>query len=321
MIVDKIGRKFRNLRVSLTAACNYACGYCVPNGKRLSKASNELSAHDLLRAVSLLKQATGIEKLRITGGEPLISPKFDRFLVEVMRLGLEDVSLTTNGQFLTDKLSVIKSSGIKRLNVSLDSLNPVRFRQIARGGDLAKVLGGIDSALKAGIKIKINMVPMLSKNYSEILSMLEYCLERNIELRYIELMRMGHLATGNQFAKDFVSMASILEKIGESFDFHRIDAPHDSTAQVFSVAEKRGKFGIIPNESQPFCRACTRLRISSDGYLYGCLSSASKHDLKDVLRADENEASAMLEMKLIRALGDKKLSFQGETTVMKFIGG
>ena len=107
MIVDKIGRKFRNLRVSLTAACNYACGYCVPNGKRLSKASNELSAHDLLRAVSLLKQATGIEKLRITGGEPLISPKFDQFLVEVMRLGLEDVSLTTNGQFLTDKLSVI----------------------------------------------------------------------------------------------------------------------------------------------------------------------------------------------------------------------
>ena len=132
---------------------------------------------------------------------------------------------------------------------------------------------------------------------------------------------MGHLATGNSFARDFVSMANILDKIGESFDFHRIDAPHDSTAQVFSVGEKRGKFGIIPNESQPFCRACTRLRISSDGYLYGCLSSASKHDLKEVLRTDEKEALGMLETKLVRALGDKKLSFQGQTTVMKFIGG
>ncbi len=321
MIVDKIGRKFRNLRVSLTAACNYACGYCVPNGKRLSKASNELSANELLRAVSLLKRATGIEKLRITGGEPLISSKFDQFLVEVMQFGLEDVSLTTNGQFLIDKLPIIRSSGIKRLNVSLDSLNPVRFRQIARGGDLSKVLSGIDSALKAGVKIKINMVPMLSKNYSEILSMLEYCLERNIELRYIELMRMGHLATGNAFARDFVSMANILDKIGESFDFHRIDAPHDSTAQVFSVGDKLGKFGIIPNESEPFCRACTRLRISSDGYLYGCLSSANRHDLKDILSLDDNEALAMLSGKLIGALGDKKLSFQGETTVMKFIGG
>ena len=321
MIVDKIGRKFGNLRVSLTAACNYACNYCVPNGKRLSKASNELSASELLRAVSLLKQATGIEKLRITGGEPLISPKFDRFWQRLCRLGLEDVSLTTNGQFLNDKLSVIESSGIKRINVSLDSLNPVRFRQIARGGDLSKVLGGIDSALKAGIKIKINMVPMFSKNDSEIVPMLEYCLERNMELRYIELMRMGHLANGNSFARDFVSMASILDKIGEIYDFHRIDAPHDSTAQVFSVGENQGKFGIIPNESEPFCRACTRLRISSDGYLYGCLSSANKHDLKDILFLDEKKALAMLEKKLIGALGDKKLSFQGETTVMKFIGG
>ena len=321
MIVDKIGRKFGNLRVSLTAACNYACNYCVPNGKRLSKASSELSAQELLRAVSLLTQATGIEKLRITGGEPLISPKFDRFLAEVMQIGLEDVSLTTNGQFLSDKLSVIESAGIKRINVSLDSLNPVRFRQIARGGDLSKVLGGIESALKAGIKIKINMVPMISKNYSEILPMLEYCLERNMELRYIELMRMGHLATANSFARDFVSMASILDKIGEMYDFQRIDAPHDSTAQVFSVGENQGKFGIIPNESEPFCRACTRLRISSDGYLYGCLSNANKHDLKDILDLDEKKALAMLEKKLIGALGDKKLSFQGETTVMKFIGG
>ena len=232
-----------NLRVSLTAACNYACDYCVPNGKRLSKASNELSAQRAVLGCFFVDAGGRNRKLRITGGEPLISPKFDRFLAEVMQIGLEDVSLTTNGQFLSDKLSVIESAGIKRINVSLDSLNPVRFRQIARGGDLSKVLGGIESALKAGIKIKINMVPMISKNYSEIVPMLKYCLERNMELRYIELMRMGHLANGNSFARDFVSMASILDKIGEMYDFQRIDAPHDSTAQVFSVGENQESLG------------------------------------------------------------------------------
>ena len=163
MIVDKIGRKFRNLRVSLTAACNYACGYCVPNGKRLSKASNELSAQDLLRAVSLLKQAAGIEKLRITGGEPLISPKFEVYN-RGHAIGARGCQLNNKWPVFNDKLSVIKSSGVSVLTF-LDSLNPVRFDRL-REGDLSKVLSGIDSALRAGLKVKINMVPMLSKNYS-----------------------------------------------------------------------------------------------------------------------------------------------------------
>ena len=134
MIVDRLGRKFTNLRVSLTAACNYACTYCVPNGKRLMKAQNELSADDLIKGVSLLKQATGIDKVRITGGEPLVTPKFDEFLPAVMDMGLGDVSLTTNGQLLLAKHDVIANSGLKRMNVSLDTLNPLKFKHIARGG-------------------------------------------------------------------------------------------------------------------------------------------------------------------------------------------
>ena len=320
MIVDKIGRKFNSLRVSLTAACNYACSYCVPNGKRLSKASNELSASELLKIVRLLQDAAGIEKLRITGGEPLISPKFDKFLEGVMDLDLRDVSLTTNGQFLGEKVELLRDNGVERINVSLDTLNPIRFRQIARGGSLDVVLTAIDKALEAGIKIKVNMVPLRTSNFSEIVELLDYCLDRDIELRYIELMRMGHLLKGNQFLQDYVSMAAILEKIGEKYPFERTDAPHDSTAQRFLVGEK-GSFGIIANESEPFCRSCTRLRISSDGYLYGCLSNSKRHDLKALLSLSPENALVSFQSVLASALLDKKLSFQGETTVMKFIGG
>ena len=320
MIVDRLGRRFTNLRVSLTAACNYACTYCVPDGKRLMKAQDELEADDLLGAVALLQQAAGIEKVRITGGEPLVSPKFDEFLTGVMELALKDVSLTTNGQYLPDKKAVIAASGLRRINISLDTLNPLKFKQIARSGDLETVLKGVDDMLDLGLAIKVNMVPMRSQNFADVVPMLDYCLERGIELRYIELMRMGHLLGSNAFQADFVSMESLLDEIGKKYEFSRTEAPYDSTAARFSIPG-HGNFGIIANESEPFCRTCTRLRLSSDGYLYGCLSNAKRHALGELLKLPHHQALPRLQGLLVEALGNKRLAFQGEVTVMKFIGG
>lgn len=320
MIVDRLGRQFSNLRVSLTAACNYACTYCVPDGKRLMKAQNELPADDLLKAVKLLQQATGIDKVRITGGEPLVAPKFDVFLPGVMELGLSDVSLTTNGQLLLGKKELIRDSGLKRMNISLDTLNPLKFRHIARSGDLETVLAGIDAMLELGLKLKINMVPMRSENFSEIVPMLKFCLDRGIELRFIELMRMGHLLGNNAFQADFVSMETLLDEIGNEFEFSRTEAPYDSTAARFQVPGQ-GAFGIIANETEPFCRTCTRLRLSSDGYLYGCLSSSNRQPISDLLELPSHLALPRLQGLLVKSLSDKKLAFQGEVTVMKFIGG
>ncbi|MDP6026969.1 MAG: radical SAM protein [Pseudomonadales bacterium] len=320
MIVDRLGRQFRNLRVSLTAACNYACTYCVPDGKRLLRVQNELSAIELLKAITLLQQASGIDQVRITGGEPLVTPKFDQFLLGVMQLPLKDVSLTTNGQLILDKIDVIVDSSITRINISLDTLNPARFKRIMRGGDLDTVQKGIDSMLDAGIKVKINMVPLRSQNAGEIIPMLEYCLDRNIELRYIELMRMGHLLQGNSFQQDFVSMESLLYEISTKYEFARTDAPYDSTAARFEIPNK-GVFGIIANESEPFCRSCTRLRLSSDGYLYGCLSNSNKQYIGDLLNLPTHRLLPKLQKILVNSLADKKLAFEGETTVMKLIGG
>jgi cyclic pyranopterin phosphate synthase len=321
MIVDALGRRFRNLRVSLTAACNYACTYCVPNGKRLQAASHELEADELVRSVKLLMDAAGIERLRITGGEPMLTPKFDDFLPAVMALGLQDVSVTTNGQFVLRKFDVLTRSGLERINVSLDTLDADRFRHIARSGDLATVLAGLEALRAAGLKVKVNMVPMRTANADQILPMLDYCLERGFELRYIELMQMGHLKASPAFQRDFLGMADILEAIGSRYEFTRTDAPYDSTAVRYEIPGA-GCFGIIANESEPFCSACTRLRLSSNGHLYGCLSSAASHDITPILALPEHHALARLQSVLLRALDDKqRANFTGEVTVMKFIGG
>jgi GTP 3',8-cyclase len=321
MIVDAQGRRFRNLRLSLTAACNYACTYCVPDGKKLIAAENELTAHELGRAVELLIGAAGIEKLRITGGEPLVSPKFGDVLAVTSALPLQDVSLTTNGQLLERKADQILSSPLKRLNVSLDTLNPLMFAQIARGGDLATVLRGIELMHGAGLRIKINMVPIRRQNHDQILPMLDYCLERGLELRYIELMNMGHLRQGNQYQRDFVGRDEILSMISARHTFCRTDAPYDSTSIRYEIPGA-GVFGIIANESEPFCSACTRLRLSSDGFLYGCLSNTRRHDIKPLLALPQHMALAALQSNLLNALADKQsLAFRGEVTVMKFIGG
>ncbi|MGB1686649.1 MAG: radical SAM protein, partial [Pseudomonadales bacterium] len=150
--------------------------------------------------------------------------------------------------------------------------------------------------------------------------MLKFCLERGIELRFIELMQMGHLLGSNAFQADFVSMEALLDEIGKEYEFSRTEAPYDSTAARFQIPGE-GVFGIIANETEPFCRTCTRLRLSSDGYLYGCLSNANRRSIRELLDQPSHLALPKLQGMLVDALSDKKLSFQGEVTVMKFIGG
>ncbi|MBA4242354.1 radical SAM protein [Pseudomonas sp. KHPS1] len=322
MIVDRQGRRFRNLRISLTAACNYACTYCVPDGKRLVAAQDELSAEAMARGVAYLIEAAGIERLRITGGEPLVSTRLDPFLRQVSQLGLDDISLTTNGQLLERKLPLLVECGIRRLNVSLDTLDASAFRSIARGGDLATVLAGMEAAREAGMKIKVNMVPLRGQNLDQVLPLLDYCLERGFELRFIELMRMGHLARdGNAFNQQFVGLAQLLELIGSRYQYVQADAPVDATAMRYAIPGL-GHFGVIANESVPFCRTCSRLRLSSTGWLHGCLSSSNRHYVGDLLDKPRHQALPALQRLLVKALGDKQdLAFSGGVTVMKIIGG
>ncbi|SEQ75956.1 cyclic pyranopterin phosphate synthase [Pseudomonas cuatrocienegasensis] len=322
LIVDAQGRRLRNLRVSLTSACNYACVYCVPDGKRLHPDKNALPLAKLLLAVEYLKQVNDLRTLRITGGEPLISPVFDDFMAALERFAFEDVSLTSNGQLLSRKLPVLLAAGIKRINVSLDSLDAQAFRRIARGGELTEVLAGIDQALAAGVQVKINMVPLRGENHEQILPMLDYCLDRGVELRFIELMRMGHLARDRQaFERQFFGMGEILASIAARYAWTPAANASDATAQRFTIPS-RGSFGIIANESEPFCAGCSRARLSSTGWLHGCLSSNRSHYLGDVLELPRAEALLRIRELSQRALADKQMErFSGDVMVMKMIGG
>lgn len=321
MISDRFGRNFRNLRVSLTAACNYACTYCVPNGKRLLAAADEMSAAETITAISLLIEGAGINKIRLTGGEPLLSPKFDLVVSQIQEFELDDVSITTNGQLLPRKIDVISSSGIKRINVSLDTLDESYFRKISRSGDLKTVLTGISMLQEKGISVKVNMVPMRGHNDEQILPMLDYCLNNDIELRFIELMKMGHLQHSREFNAQFLGLPDILKLIGDRYDFEKLESPNDSTAIRYCV-EGRGRFGIIANESEPFCGGCNRLRLSANARIYGCLSSSKSHDVRKLLSLPREAALEKMTEILGFAIASKQqTSFRGETTVMKFIGG
>lgn len=321
MIVDQQGRSFRSLRVSLTAACNYACTYCVPDGRRLVASSEELSAERLARCVALLV-ASGVERLRITGGEPLVSNKLEPFLDLISGLEIKDISITSNGQLLAQRLPLLVRHGVRRLNISLDTLDAQAFRAIARSGDLASVLHGLELAREAGMLIKINMVPLRGVNETQVLPLLGYCLSRGFELRFIELMRMGHLALdAGSFSRQYFGMSAILELIGRQYSYVQAQAPLDSTSLRYEIPGM-GHFGIIANESAPFCRTCSRLRLSSTGWLHGCLSSSNRHAMAPLLDKPDSEAMSELQQLLAGALADKRdSSFSGALIPMKAIGG
>lgn len=283
-------------------------------------AKHELNAEPLIQLTQYLKSVAGIERLRITGGEPLIAPQFDDFILAVAKLEFDDISITTNGEFLEKKIAVIKEAGIKRINVSLDTLDTKAFKRIAKAGELAAVLKGIDLLLTEGIAVKINTVPLLNDNLDQVLPLLDFSLARGIELRFIELMRMGHLSQAAEFNRHYVPMDYLLKTIAGRYSFVRSEAPYDSTSARFTIPGK-GVFGVIANESEPFCSTCTRLRLSSSGYLHGCLSSSNKHYIADILTLPEPEAKDQLNRILGRAMADKQPLFRGGETVMRVIGG
>jgi cyclic pyranopterin phosphate synthase len=320
MIADRFGRSFTQLRVSLTAACNYACEYCVADGEKRHQAKQPLNASHLLKAVSLLDELLDLKKIRLTGGEPLIAPEFDAFIEGLDVSSFEDVSLTTNGEKLAEKAEFIYQHGIRRVNVSIDSIDPVGFKKLTRGGNLENVLEGIQACVELGMSVKLNAVPMRTNNHDQILPLLDYALANKLELRFIELMRMGHLNRSIEFQSNLVKMDELLSEIRKRYDFVRLSSPEDSTAIRFQIPDK-GTFGVIANESEPFCAGCNRLRLSSSGYLFGCLSNSAKHGIQPLLELPREEALQSLESLLNLALADKMEAFSGGNTIMRVIGG
>jgi cyclic pyranopterin phosphate synthase len=315
-MLDSYGRNINKLRVSLGESCNMACTYCVTSIKDHAPDPNALSSSDLLKLVSLLVQHSGIAKIRITGGEPLLHRDLLSFIDGVCQLGVESIGLTTNGLNLGKLAIPLKKAGLDSVNISLDSLNPENFRRLGRAGRLKRVLEGIEKALAADLRVKLNMVVIRDANDHEVVDLLEYAIARGIELRYLELMRMGPLFQTENFP--LFTMQELLDQIGRHYTWCKVDAEHDATAQRYRV--HGGHFGIIPNESEPFCSTCSRLRLTSNGQLVGCLSNPTPTSILHLL--EKQEVAGELNERVAHSIAFKEpIAFTGSNLGMSRIGG
>jgi cyclic pyranopterin phosphate synthase len=322
-ITDAFGRTFKTLRVSLTNTCNLGCVYCVdPSDTTAASlkpavstvlAPKALSVEELTALIGKLHERLQLDAVRLTGGEPTLYRQLLPLTEAIGRLGIPQIKMTSNGYLLAPKIEALQKAGLTSINISLDAVEPDVFFKVSRRRNLGKILAGIDKALELGVQVKINTVIMKGLNDDQILPLLAFTKERNIAIRFLELMQMGHLY-GN-FEDHFFSEQAILQTIAQVYAFTPLHREPSTTAKYWQLDDGY-QFGIISNESDPFCNDCNRLRIDTYGHLYGCLSENTSVDLATSFHSEE-----LLEQQLRKALAQKKLRFTGSKLSMLEIGG
>jgi cyclic pyranopterin phosphate synthase len=296
-LVDPFGRRISYLRLSVTDRCDFRCFYCLPNGfKDFTQPDSWLRPEEVERVVGAFT-ALGVSKVRLTGGEPLVR----RDCLEIARRigalpGIEDLSLSTNGSRLARHAAGLKQAGVGRINVSLDSLDPGRFREIT-GSELEPVLQGLMAAKAAGLApIKINMVVMRGINDQEIGAVVDFCLTHGFTLRFIETMPMGD--TGRGASSHYRDLREVKEELARQYHLEPAVMPGGGPASYVRVAGTSLRIGFITPISQHFCESCNRVRLSVEGTLYLCLGQHDRVELRPLLRAgahDRELRQALLE--------------------------
>ncbi|MDA9288260.1 GTP 3',8-cyclase MoaA [Amylibacter sp.] len=285
-LIDPFNRAITYLRVSVTDRCDFRCVYC------MSENMNFLPKADLLTLEELDKMCTafisqGVEKLRITGGEPLVRRNIMEFFNSISRHlktgALKELTLTTNGSQLHRFAEQLAEIGIKRINVSLDTLNEEKFSQITRWGRLVQVLKGIDAALAAGIKIKINTVALKDFNEDELEKIVKWCANRKMDLTFIEVMPMGDIGNENRL-NQYWPLSDLRKRLTKTWTLKDTDEQTGGPARYVRVYETGQKIGFITPMTHNFCESCNRVRLTCTGELYQCLGQEDQVDLRKVLR-------------------------------------
>ncbi len=295
LLADTRGRPLRDLRISVTDRCNFRCTYCMP--KEVFDADYQFLPHDELLTfeeivrVAKIAHGLGMEKVRLTGGEPLLRKGIERLIAMlVAELPGIDIALTTNGSALKAKAKALANAGLKRITVSLDSLNEKTFREMNDVDfPVAKVLEAIDAAADAGLgPVKINMVVKRGVNDHEIVDMARHFRGTGHIVRFIEFMDVG--ATNGWRMDDVIPSAEIVRRIGDVFPLVAVDANYEGeVAERWRYADGAGEIGVISSVTHAFCATCTRARLSTDGQLFTCLFAEKGYDLKRLLRGDADD--------------------------------
>ena len=327
---DSYNRPIRDLRVSLTDRCNFRCFYCLPHGEPPIAPKEEMLSYEEIEYACDIFVELGIEKLRLTGGEPMMRRDIEQIIFKLAQLkskGLGDLALTTNGYFLPHRAQSLKAAGLDRITISLDSLKRDVFRQMTGVDVLDRVMEGIAAAKEAGLDpIKINAVIVRGHNEDEVADFAAFAREHDVKMRFIEFMPLdsGH----DWLRKDVVSGKEIRQRIEERFALEPLRVARGSeTSSRYRFADGApGEIGIIAPVTEPFCGACSRIRLTADGQIRTCLFSTVEHSLRDVIRdgATRSEVIDFIESVVMKKeprhyINDPE--FVTPSRSMSFIGG
>jgi len=330
MLRDSYHRPIRDLRVSLTDRCNFRCFYCLPHGEPPIAPKEQMLSYEEIERACEIFVALGIEKIRLTGGEPMLRRDIETIILKLTRLkdsGLKDLALTTNGYYLPERAQSLKDAGLDRVTISVDSLKRDVFKRMTGVDVLDKVLAGLAAAKQAKLEpIKINAVIVRGHNEDEVADFAAFAREYDVKMRFIEFMPLD---SGHEWSRaDVVSGKEILDRISERFPLVRVEVARGSdTSSRYRFADGApGEIGIIAPVTEPFCGACSRIRLTADGQIRTCLFSTVEHSLRDVLRSGASRAeivdyihSVILKKEPRHFINDP--GFITPSRTMSFIGG
>ncbi len=292
-LVDRFNRSIEYLRLSVTDRCDFRCTYCMAEDMTFVPRADILSLEEML-LICRTFIALGVSKIRITGGEPLIRKDIDWLLMQLSQEeSLKTLCLTTNGSQLEHFAPVLKRAQVKRLNISLDTLNPMKFQRLTRYGKLDQVLRGIEAARRAGIEhIKINSVVLKSINADEVLSLVEFCLERELDIAFIEEMPLGSVNSHSR-KQEFISSADLRNLIEQRYALSPLATSTGGPARYWQTPGHPSKLGFISPHSENFCQSCNRVRVTAEGKLLLCLGNEHSVDLKKVMRESGHDEQVL----------------------------
>jgi cyclic pyranopterin phosphate synthase len=323
---DKFGRQITDLRISVTDRCNFRCVYCRSADPENYRDHDEILSWAELNRLARIFKTLDIRKMRVTGGEPMVRPGVEEFISHLRTLGVEDISMTTNGHLLAERCAGLVSAGLHRLNISLDSLDPRKFERITRTRSFASVMRGIDAVQSSTIApAKINAVLVRGINDDEIENFAAFARERGLIMRFIEFMPLD---ADQHWTRDVVvPAAEVYERIHSCWPLEQIPHHHSETARKYRFADGAGgEIGLIAPVTQPFCGHCSRLRLTADGKIRTCLFSKEDHDLRSLLREGADDEG--LELYISSVVMEKEQGhrinesdFRPPSRSMVFIGG
>ncbi len=324
-LTDVHGRIADRLRISLTDRCDLRCSYCMPfTGNHFHPNSELLTNKEVVQVARFLVEKTGVSRIRLTGGEPLLRPGLVDLVGELAALKIDDLALTTNAQLLAPQADALAEAGLNRVNISLDTLDPDQFKRYMRVGELQKTLDGIDAAIEAGLTpIKLNAVLMKGMNDTELRDLVRYSLKKGVEIRFLELMAIGEAAADHD--NTYITTVDAIAILEEEFSVTPMDFVPGETARQYGIQNGSGPggtIGFIAPVSNPFCSSCRRLRLSATGKLRGCLMNSSGPDLREVLRSGDPKWEDLLLARVVEAIGQKPwLSTMATGVNMHRLGG